>query len=73
MEKFDVVIVGASFGGLTLAHYLPQHFKVLIIDKKRQPDSVDEPTGLTPQVTRERFAVFIDVYAYIAQSVLTGL
>lgn len=36
-QKFDIAIVGAGPAGLTLALELEQKFKVLLIDKKREP------------------------------------
>jgi flavin-dependent dehydrogenase len=68
---YDVIIVGASFSGLTLAHHLPKHLSVLVLDRKRQPDAVVESTGLITKVTRDLFATFTDIDACIPNQITT--
>lgn len=62
--KYDVVIVGASFSGLTLAHYLPKVLKVLVLDKKNALDAHIETTGLVTQATYDLLDEFCDVGKY---------
>jgi flavin-dependent dehydrogenase len=69
--NYDIVIVGASFAGLTLAHHLPQHFNVLILDKKPQLDYYIESTGLITSVTRDYLASFTDVDRFIPNAITT--
>jgi flavin-dependent dehydrogenase len=69
MENFDVLIVGASFSGLTLAHHLPKHLKVLIVDLKPQAGSTVESTGLITQKTRAEFLSFFPVDRYITNPI----
>lgn len=69
MESFDVVIVGASFSGLTLAHHLSGHLKVLVVDSKPGAGSSVESTGLITSHTREEFLSFFDVDHYITNKI----
>lgn len=62
---FDVVIVGASFSGLTLAHHLPRHLRVLIVDAKPSAGATVESTGLITVRTRELFTSFVDIDRFI--------
>ncbi len=48
---YDLVIVGASFAGLTLAHHLDPSLKVLILDMKKSLDQDIETTGLITEKT----------------------
>lgn len=69
MEYTDVVVVGASFSGLTLGHHLPQSCKVIIIDRKPSLDTAIETTGLITQATYDLFKGFCDVDSYIPNRV----
>lgn len=55
---YDVVIVGASFAGLTLAHHLPKNYRILLLDKKPSLDSPVETTGLITNSTKDEFSSF---------------
>lgn len=66
---YDVVIVGASFSGLTLAHHLSKNLKVLVIDAKPSAGSTVESTGLITQKTRAEFASFFDIDRYITNPI----
>jgi len=68
-EKFDVIIIGVSFSGLTLAHHLPKTYKVLVVDAKPFAGSSVESTGLITTHTREEFASFFDIDAYITNPI----
>ena len=69
MEKFDVLIVGTSFSGLTLAHHLPKHLKVLIVDAKPSAGSTVESTGLITSKTRTEFSSFFPIDRYITNPI----
>jgi flavin-dependent dehydrogenase len=71
MQKFDVVIIGASFSGLTLAHHLPQNLKVLVVDAKPQAGATVESTGLITEHTRQEFASFFDIDSFITNPITT--
>lgn len=66
---YDVIIVGASFSGLTLAHHLPSHYRVLVIDAKPSAGSSVESTGLITSHTRDEFASFFDIDTYITNPI----
>ena len=69
---YDIVIVGASFAGLTLAYYLPDNFKVLIIDKKFKADAGVESTGLITQATYDLLKDFVkDLDKFIPNRITT--
>lgn len=68
-EAYDVVIVGASFSGLTLAHHLPRHVKVLVMDAKPRIGSAVESTGLITERTRREFKTFFDIDAAITNPI----
>lgn len=69
MEQFDVVIVGGSFSGLTLAHHLPEHYKVLVVEAKPAAGATVESTGLITEHTRKEFLSFFDVNAHITNKI----
>lgn len=69
MESFDVIIVGASFSGLALAHHLPRDLRVLVCDVKPAVGSSVESTGLITTRTREEFASFFDVDRHITNPI----
>ncbi len=68
---FDVVIVGASFSGLTLAHHLPEQLRVLVIDVKPGALHTVESTGLITVKTREEFSEFFPIDQYITNPITT--
>src|SRR3989339_249433 len=68
-DTFDVVIIGASFSGLTLAHHLPKTYKVLVVDAKPAAGASVESTGLITSHTREEFASFFDIDTYITNAI----
>lgn len=68
--NYDVVIVGASFSGLTLAHHLPKDLKVLVLDSKKNLDAYIESTGLITQVTYDLLAEFVNVGAYVPNKIM---
>lgn len=69
MNTPDIVIIGASFAGLTLAHHLPKHLKVLILDRKLKLNAGIESTGLITQATKDLLASFIDIEKFIPNKV----
>lgn len=69
MEHFDVVIVGGSFAGLSLAHHLPRGYRVLVVDSKPKIGSSVESTGLITEHTRQEFLTFFDVDKHITNKI----
>lgn len=69
MQTFDVVIVGASFSGITLAQHLPRHLRILIVDAKPYPGSTVESTGLITTKTYEEFESFFPIKEYITNPI----
>jgi digeranylgeranylglycerophospholipid reductase len=68
---YDILIIGASFSGLTLARHLPPSMKVLIADAKPSIGSSVESTGLITVETRKLFASFFDIDRYITNPIKT--
>lgn len=69
---YDIVIVGASFAGLTLAYHLPENLKVLVIDRKNKADAGVESTGLITQATYDLLKSFLpDLDKYIPNRITT--
>lgn len=64
MTEYDVVIVGASFSGLTLARHLPKQLRILILEAKPAAGAVVESTGLITEKTRLEFASFFEIDKY---------
>ncbi|HBU06850.1 MAG TPA: hypothetical protein DEB09_02095 [Candidatus Magasanikbacteria bacterium] len=71
MEKYDVIIIGAGFSGLTLAHHLPTNLKVLVLDRKSALNSVMETTGLITQATKDLISEFVDIENYLPNHIDT--
>jgi digeranylgeranylglycerophospholipid reductase len=69
MKNYDIVIIGASFAGLTLAHHLPRNLKVLVLDMKASMDHHIESTGLVTQATYDLLAGFMDVTPFIPNKI----
>lgn len=69
--NYDIVIIGASFSGLTLAHHLPRNLKVLILDKKKKLDSSIESTGLITKATKELIGEFFDIEKFLPNKITT--
>lgn len=69
MEQFDVVIVGGSFSGLTLAHHLPERYKVLVVEAKPAAGATVESTGLITEHTRKEFLSFFEVNKHITNNI----
>ncbi|HUT21785.1 MAG TPA: FAD-dependent monooxygenase [Candidatus Bipolaricaulota bacterium] len=67
----DIIIIGASFAGLSLAHHLPEDYKILIIERKASLRSNFESTGLITQATRDHLAGFVDVDKFIPNKITT--
>ncbi len=68
---YDITIIGSSFSGLSLAHHLPKNYKVLIIDKKKNPSDHVESTGLITTATYELLKTFIKIDDFIPNQVTT--
>lgn len=62
---YDILIVGASFAGLTLAHHLPQNFRILVVDNKEQVGLPTKSTGLITQATKDMIGEFFPVDNFI--------
>lgn len=69
LSQYDVVVVGASFSGLSLAHHLPNTLRVLIVDAKPSVGSSVESTGLITSNTRVEFQSFFDIDTYITNPI----
>ncbi|MFC1599461.1 hypothetical protein ACFL3T_00345 [Patescibacteria group bacterium] len=69
--RYDIIIVGASFAGLTLAHHLPKNYRILLLDKKPSLDSPVETTGLITNPTKDEFNSFrsLHIEKYISNSI----
>ncbi len=69
---YDIVIIGASFAGLTLAHHLPKEMKVLILDMKQSLNQHVESTGLITEKTYTMLKEFLpDLDKFIPNKVTT--
>lgn len=71
MKQYDIVIVGASFAGLAMAHHLPHKYRVLIIDQKKQMDAGVESTGLITGATYNLLKSFTDIDQFIPNQINT--
>lgn len=69
MDGYDVVIVGAGFSGLALAHHLPRGLRVLVCEAKPAVGATVESTGLITERTRKEFASFFDVDRHITNPI----
>lgn len=69
-DRYDVVIVGAGFSGLTLAHHLPENFKILILERKSDAGAAVESTGLITTKTKELLS-FVKVDNFITNKITT--
>ncbi len=68
-DSFDVIIVGASFAGLTAAHHLPASLRVLVVDAKPSAGASVESTGLITTRTRDEFLTFFDVDRFLTNPI----
>lgn len=71
MEAVDVLIIGASFSGLTLGHHLPHTIKSVILDRKTFLNTAIESTGLITKETRKLLETFCDPSPYIPNAITT--
>ena len=69
MTNYDVIIVGASFAGLTLARHLPEHVRVLVVDAKPAAGSSVESTGLITSKTYDAYKTFFPIDDYITNPI----
>ncbi len=69
MKQYDVIIVGASFSGLTLAKHLDKSLCVLVVDAKPSAGSTVESTGLITTKTYESFKEFFPIDDYITNRI----
>lgn len=68
---YDLIIIGASFAGLAMAHHIPPDLKVLVLDRKSSLDQGVESTGLITEKTRQLFASFTDIDRFIPNRITT--
>lgn len=66
---YDVIIIGGSFAGLSLAHHLPPSLRVLIVEAKPTCGATVESTGLITNRTRYEFRSFFEVDRYITNPI----
>jgi flavin-dependent dehydrogenase len=72
METVDILIIGASFAGVTLGHHLPANLKTIIFDRKTRLDTAIESTGLITQHTKDLLQSFIpELDRYIPNRITT--
>jgi flavin-dependent dehydrogenase len=72
MEHVDILIVGASFAGVSLGHHLPSNLKAVILDRKTRLDTAIESTGLITQHTKDLLQSFIsELDNYIPNRITT--
>ncbi len=71
METTDILIIGASFSGLTLGHHLPPSLQAVILDRKTLLNTAIESTGLITQHTKDLLKSFVDVEKYIPNNITT--
>jgi len=70
--KYDIIIVGASFAGLTAAKHLPSQYKILVVDKKEKLNSICESTGLVTTKTKQLLESFVpDLEKYLTNKIDT--
>ncbi|MFA7245082.1 MAG: NAD(P)/FAD-dependent oxidoreductase [Candidatus Magasanikbacteria bacterium] len=70
---FDIVVVGASFSGLSFVRNLPKDskIKVLIVEAKPSVGFTVESTGLITEHTRQIFDSFFEIDNYITNKITT--
>jgi len=61
MHQTDIIIIGASFSGLTLAHHLPDSIQSVVLDRKTRLNDGVESTGLITTATHNELKAFTDV------------
>ncbi len=71
MEKYDILIVGASFAGLTCAHHIDKKYAVLVIDQKTRLDAAIESTGLITTATKNMLEKFVNIEKWIPNAITT--
>jgi flavin-dependent dehydrogenase len=71
METTDILIIGASFSGLTLGHHLPKEHRATIIDRKTRLNTAIESTGLITEQTKKLLETFCDPTPYIPNAITT--
>jgi len=72
MNNHDIIIIGASFSGLALAHRLPGDLRVLVVDRKKRLNAICESTGLVTTKTMELLKSFVpDLRKYLTNDIKT--
>jgi len=71
INKFDIIVVGASFAGHTFVRNIIKNtdFKVLLIERKQKIGQTVETTGLITEHTRALFQTFFDPDPYITNKI----
>jgi geranylgeranyl reductase len=68
--KYDVIIVGAGFAGLSLALRLPRELKVLVLEKKQRINAAAATTGLVTVTTKNLIGSLVDVERYVTNRIV---
>ncbi len=72
MKKYDIIIIGGGFAGLTLTYHLPKKYKILILEKKKALNVAYESTGLMTLKTKELLESFVpDLGKYLTNDIDT--
>ncbi len=72
MQKYDVVVVGAGFAGLTFAKTLPSQYSVLLLESKRTVGENMNTTGLCTRTSVELLSRYIPLEDY-GGNAITGI
>lgn len=67
--NYDIIIIGASFAGLSACYHLPKNLKILVLDRKNKLDSHIESTGLITEKTKELIETFFDPAPYLPNKI----
>jgi len=72
-NEFDIIVVGASFAGMSFVRNLPRNsnLKILVVDAKVAIGATVESTGLITEHTRRLFSGFFDIDQYITNKITT--
>ncbi|MGE5586320.1 MAG: NAD(P)/FAD-dependent oxidoreductase, partial [Bacillota bacterium] len=68
--KYDVIVVGAGFAGLSLALRLPRELKVLVLEKKQHINAAAATTGLVTVTTKNLIGSLVDVDRYVTNRIV---
>lgn len=67
--NYDVIIAGAGFSGLTLALKLPEHYNVLVLEKKPRVNAHAHTTGLITVATKDLIGSLVGVDRHLTNRI----